>query len=127
MLAAGVAWAGTIIGTPRGDVLKGSSRNDKIHGKAGNDRLFGYRGKDLLVGGPGADLLACGSGRDVAIADGKDRVRRDCEVVKGLPKLSPPRPRPSEGLYIALGDSTSTSIGASVPSKSWVTRRDATL
>ena len=121
MVAAGVAWAGTILGTPRSDVLKGTPRGDKIYGKAGNDRLFGYGGTDLLVGGPGADLLACGSGRDVAIADKKDRVRRDCEVVKGLPKSSPSPPGPStEGLYIALGDSISGGGGASASSKSWV-------
>jgi lysophospholipase L1-like esterase len=121
MVAAGVAWAGTILGTPRSDVLKGTPRGDKIYGKAGNDRLFGYGGTDLLVGGPGADLLACGSGRDVAIADKKDRVRRDCEVVKGLPKSSPSPPSPStEGLYIALGDSISEGGGASTSSKGWV-------
>jgi lysophospholipase L1-like esterase len=56
----------------------------------------------------------------VAIIDKKDKVRRDCEVVKGRPKPAPPRPRRPEGLYIALGDSISTSIGASAPSKSWV-------
>ena len=122
MLAAGVAWAGTIIGTPRADVLRGTPGNDKIYGKAGNDRLYGRGGKDLLVGGPGADLLACGSGRDVAIAERRDEVSRDCEVVKGRPKPSPPPPPPPaiDRLYIALGDSTSTSIGASSPSKSWV-------
>ncbi len=127
MLAAGVAWAGTIVGTPKGDVLRGSPLNDKIYGKAGNDRLYGSGGNDLLVGGPGADLLACGAGRDVAIADKKDRVRKDCEVVKGLPKpLPPPLPPPpppsdnSGGLYIALGASTAAGIGASVPSKAWV-------
>jgi hypothetical protein len=80
MLAAGVAWAGTIVGTPKGDVLRGSPLNDKLYGKAGNDRLYGYGGNDLLVGGPGTDLLACGPGRDVAIADSKDKVGTDCEA-----------------------------------------------
>jgi lysophospholipase L1-like esterase len=125
MLAAGAAWAGTIIGSPKGDVLRGSPLNDKIYGKAGNDRLYGYGGNDLLVGGPGTDVLACGAGRDVAIADRKDEVRKDCEVVKGLPKppLPPPPPPPSVdngGLYIALGASAAAGEGASVPSKRWV-------
>jgi lysophospholipase L1-like esterase len=122
LVAAGAAWAGTITGTPRADVLRGTSRSDKIYGKAGNDRLFGRAGKDVLVGGPGADVLACGPGRDVAIADRKDKVKSDCEVVKGRPKLStPPPPPPSnDRLYIALGDSISTAIGASTASKSWV-------
>jgi Ca2+-binding RTX toxin-like protein len=118
MLAAGAAWAGTIIGTPKGDVLRGSPRNDKIYGKTGNDRLYGYGGNDLLVGGPGADLLACGAGRDIAIADKTDRVGRDCEVVRGLPK-SPP-PVDNSGLYISLGASAAAGVGASVPSKAWV-------
>jgi lysophospholipase L1-like esterase len=121
LVTAGVAWAGTIIGTPRADVLIGTPRNDKVYGKAGNDRLYGHGGKDFLVGGPGADLLACGPGRDVAIADRTDRVRQDCEVVKGRAKPSPPQPPPSShGLYIALGDSISEGLGASSPSKSWV-------
>ena len=123
MLAAGVAWAGTIVGTPKGDVLRGSPLNDKIYGKAGNDRLYGYGGSDLLVGGPGADLLACGAGRDVAIADKKDKVGKDCEVVKGQPPVSPPPPSPppdNSGLYIALGASAAAGVGASVPSKGWV-------
>jgi Ca2+-binding RTX toxin-like protein len=118
MLAAGAAWAGTIIGTPKGDVLRGSPRMDKIYGKTGDDRLYGYAGNDLLVGGPGADLLACGAGRDIAIADKTDRVGRDCEVVRGLPK--PPPPVDNSGLYISLGASAAAGEGASVPSKAWV-------
>jgi len=114
LVAAAAAWAGTITGTPRADTLRGTPRADKIYGKAGNDRLFGYAGNDLLVGGPGADVLACGSGHDVAIADSADKVGEDCEVVRG-------RPTPShDRLYLALGDSISTSIGASTPAKSWV-------
>lgn len=122
LLAAGVAWAGTIAGTPRADVLRGTPRNDKIYGKAGNDRLYGYGGRDVLVGGPGADLLSCGRGRDVAIADRRDKVRKDCEVVRGRPKPKPTPPPPvrREGLYVALGDSISEGIGASAPPKSWV-------
>jgi lysophospholipase L1-like esterase len=121
LVAAGVAWAGTINGTPRADTLRGTPRADKLYGKAGNDRLFGYGGNDLLVGGPGADLLACGSGRDVAMADSRDKVSRDCEVVRGRPTPSPPRSPADERLYVALGDSISTGIGASTPAKSWVT------
>ncbi len=114
LVAAGVAWAGTINGTPRADTLRGTPRADKIYGQSGNDRLFGYAGNDLLVGGPGTDSLACGPGRDVAIADSRDKVNRDCEVVRGRPR------RTNDRLYIALGDSLSTSIGASTPAKSWV-------
>lgn len=123
MLAAGVARAVTIVGSPRGDVLKGSAHADKLYGKAGNDRLYGYRGNDLLVGGAGADLLVCGAGRDVAIADKSDKVR-GCEVVRGLPKPAPPSPPPPApdegGLYVALGTSISAGVGASGPTKTWV-------
>jgi lysophospholipase L1-like esterase len=121
LVAAGVAWAGTINGTPRADALRGTPGADKLYGKAGNDRLFGYAGNDLLVGGAGADLLACGTGRDVAIADGKDRVGKDCEVVRGRPAPSPPRRPADDRVYLALGDSISTNIGASTSAKSWVT------
>ena len=81
--------ASTIVGGSRNDTLRGTPRADKLYGKAGNDRLFGLRGNDVLVGGAGADRLVCGPGRDTAWADAKDRVAKDCEVVKGLP-ASPP-------------------------------------
>ena len=42
----------------------------------------------MLVGGAGADRLVCGPGRDIAWADAKDRVAKDCEIVKGLSLLS---------------------------------------
>jgi lysophospholipase L1-like esterase len=119
VLAVGVAFAATVVGSPRADVLKGSQRADKMYGKGGNDRLYGYAGNDLLVGGAGADALFCGAGRDVAIADKRDRLR-GCEVVKGLPKAPPPPPPDNGGLYIALGRSISAGFGASTPSKSWV-------
>jgi Calx-beta domain/RTX calcium-binding nonapeptide repeat (4 copies) len=88
-------WAGTITGTAKDDVLKGSPSADTLLGKAGNDKLYalagndvlnGGPGNDLLVGGPGADMLLCGPGRDQATADPKDKVAKDCEVVRGLPK-----------------------------------------
>jgi lysophospholipase L1-like esterase len=120
LVAAGVAVAGTINGTPRADTLRGTPGADKLYGNAGNDRLFGYAGNDLLIGGPGADLLACGTGRDVAVADGKDKVGKDCEVVRGRPAPSPRRPG-DDRLYLALGDSISAGIGVSNPAKSWVT------
>jgi hypothetical protein len=93
--------ASTIVGTARNDTLEGTQRADKLDGKAGNDTLFGLRGNDVLLGGPGndrllggrgADRLVCGRGRDSAVADAKDRVARDCEIVNGrrLPPAAPP-------------------------------------
>jgi len=88
VLAVGTAsvLAGTIVGTPKADVLRGTAKADKLYGKAGNDRLLGLGGDDLLVGGPGNDVLRCGPGRDTALAGAGDTVAADCEVVKGLPK-----------------------------------------
>jgi hypothetical protein len=93
-ILATAAGAATIVGTATNDVLKGSPRADKLYGRAGNDSLRGYAGNDLLVGGAGADVLSCGGGVDTAIADAKDRVAKDCETVKGLPKPPSPAPPP---------------------------------
>jgi hypothetical protein len=102
LLTAGTIWAAVIPGGPGNDVLRGTSGADKLYGRGGNDRLYGRAGNDLLVGGPGKDALTggrgtdwlrCGPGRDTANADRSDRVGKDCEVVKGIPKLPPPPPR----------------------------------
>jgi hypothetical protein len=55
-------------------------------------RLRGGPGPDVLRGGPGndtvmardrsRDAVRCGAGRDLVLADGRDVVARDCEVVK---------------------------------------------
>src|SRR5919202_1663163 len=88
VLPAAVA-AKTIVGTARNDVLKGTAKADKLYGRAGNDKLYGRGGNDLLVGGRGADRLSCGPGRDTVVADARDTVAKDCEVVKGLPRPTP--------------------------------------
>jgi chitinase len=85
LLAAAVS-AAIVTGTAGNDSLRGTPKNDRLYGKAGSDRLYGLGGDDLLVGGPGADLLDCGPGQDVAQADALDKVNRNCETVKGLPK-----------------------------------------
>ena len=101
------AVAANIQGTARADTLRGTARADKLYGKGGNDKLFGLGGadyvnggpgNDVLTGGPGADVLACGPGIDLAVADGADRVARDCEAVPGLPSAADAtrrRPRPA--------------------------------
>lgn len=103
LIAASTVGAATITGTPRNDTLRGSAGadklsgkggNDKIYGLAGNDVLVGGAGNDVLVGGAGADRLSCGAGRDTANADRSDTVGRDCEVVKGIPSVTPPPPPP---------------------------------
>jgi hypothetical protein len=99
LIATGTVPASTIVGTPRDDVLRGTAKADKLYGRAGNDRLFGLRGNDVLSGGPGADRLVCGPGRDIARADARDRVAKDCEIVRGLPKPPPPPPPVALGTY----------------------------
>ena len=112
----GTVWAGTINGTAKSDVLRGGTRADKLFGRAGNDKLYGLAGNDvlnggtgndLLVGGPGADTLECGPGHDQAMADARDKVAKDCEVVKGLPK--PPAISIADA-SIAEGNSGTTTL-----------------
>ena len=64
------------------------SRKRQVRGR----RLRGGPGHDVLRGGPGNDTLfirdgqrdsaRCGAGRDLVLADRRDVVRRDCEIVR---------------------------------------------
>ena len=101
LIATATVGAATITGTAGNDTLKGGAKADKLNGKAGNDKLYGAAGNDLLagglgndllVGGAGADRLSCGPGRDTASGDAADKIAKDCEVVKGVPKPPPPAP-----------------------------------
>ena len=87
-------------GTSLGERLLGRRGSDRINGKGGADCVIGNGGRDRLTGGSGKDKLRggagrdriyardgkrdvvnCGSGRDRVKADGKDKVRRNCERV----------------------------------------------
>jgi hypothetical protein len=101
LLAAGVASARVVTGTPRNDRLAGTPQADVIRGLAGRDQLLGRGGNDFLQGGPGRDTIdagsgadrvavsydgardsvRCGPGVDVVNADLTDTVARDCELV----------------------------------------------
>jgi Ca2+-binding RTX toxin-like protein len=84
LLASGVAWAVTKIGTNGPDTLRGTNGNDNLIGKGGNDKLFALNGRDNLLGGPGRDWvdthptgfrsgdknLKGGSGNDLVIGGG---------------------------------------------------------
>ena len=105
VLAIGATTVGAtnVVGTAGNDKLRGSGGVDKLNGLAGNDKLYGLAGNDvltggpgndMLVGGPGADALRCGPGKDTASGDAKDKVAKDCEVVKGIPAVAPPPPPP---------------------------------
>jgi hypothetical protein len=57
LLASGVAWAVTKIGTDGPDTLTGTNNADNLIGKGGNDILFSLNGRDNLLGGPGKDIV----------------------------------------------------------------------
>jgi hypothetical protein len=105
--------AANVNGGAGNDILRGTPAADRINGKAGNDRLFGLAGNDTLTGGPGADYVnggpgddrlflrdgardraICGAGRDRVVADLRDRVAADCEIVLRPSQPSPPPPAP---------------------------------
>lgn len=66
---------GSIIGTPRGDVIFGGRGKDYIEGRGGHDVICGDLGTDLILGGPGKDRLAGGPKEDVlAGGAGNDRL-----------------------------------------------------
>ena len=65
------------------DRINGGSGKDKLNGGGGPDRVAGGPGNDWLKGGRGRDRLNCGSGQlDVAIVNGRDLARANCERVK---------------------------------------------
>lgn len=89
----GLGGADRLDGGVGNDQLAGGHGNDTLTGRAGNDRLVGGPGRDTHHGGPGNDnirsrdgrageLVSCGPGRDVVVADSRDRVAADCEVVR---------------------------------------------
>ncbi len=61
LLASGVAWAVTKIGTDGPDTLRGTNKADNLIGKGGNDALYSLNGRDTLMGGSGKDCLVCRS------------------------------------------------------------------
>jgi Ca2+-binding RTX toxin-like protein len=88
------AGAKTIRGTAGADTIRGTAAADVIYGLAGNDRISGLGGNDRIIGGPGLDRIACGAGRDRVVADRRDRVARDCELVSRPSPPPPPLPPP---------------------------------
>jgi Ca2+-binding RTX toxin-like protein len=80
------------------DTLRGGPGNDDIVGNWGNDRIVGGPGRDTIrgdnseIGAFGNDLIDvrdgevdqvdCGVGRDTVIADRRDIVSTNCEVVR---------------------------------------------
>ena len=72
--AAGGAVLETLVGTERADFLAGTESADRVVARSGNDRIaVEYDG--------GADRVSCGAGRDIVVADARDRLDGDCEIV----------------------------------------------
>jgi hypothetical protein len=101
LVAAAVADARVVQGTPGPDRLVGTARADVLRGLSGRDSLRALGGTDVLQGGPGRDVhdagagddlvaasydgardvVRCGGGTDVVNADLVDAVAGDCELV----------------------------------------------
>jgi Ca2+-binding RTX toxin-like protein len=60
LVASGVAWAVTKIGTDGPDHLRGTNRDDNLLGRGGNDILNALAGDDNLLGGRGKDVVVGG-------------------------------------------------------------------
>ena len=71
VVASGVAWAVTKIGTNGPDTLVGTNKADNLLGKGGDDRIFGLGGRDNLLGGSGKDFILGGTER---LASGGDKI-----------------------------------------------------
>jgi Ca2+-binding RTX toxin-like protein len=94
----------TLLGRGGDDTLLGGAGRDALAGGRGDDTLSGGAGPDVIdaaqrgrevdvvAGGGGNDVIrardgavdriTCGSGRDRVVADRRDRVAGDCEVVR---------------------------------------------
>jgi hypothetical protein len=71
------AEAAFVRGTNRADLLRGTAARDLIHARGGNDRVHAWDGA--------VDRVRCGGGRDILVADRRDRIGADCELVsRGL-------------------------------------------
>jgi Ca2+-binding RTX toxin-like protein len=95
-----------VVGGAGGDLLVGNATANVIIGGAGDDRLRGLEGEDLFDGAAGNDTLEsrdafqdrafCGVGQDSVVADSRDYVEEDCELIdRGLQPPPPPPPPPA--------------------------------
>jgi Ca2+-binding RTX toxin-like protein len=81
LVASGVAWAVTKVGTDGPDTLRGTHGDDNLLGRGGNDDLLGLGGSDNLLGGSGKDNVfggnerrAFGGDKNLAGGRGIDRI-----------------------------------------------------
>jgi Tol biopolymer transport system component len=72
-----------ISGTGFADAIWGTSGRDKINPLSGHDSVKAGDGADVVVARDRTrDRIACGADRDLVLADRRDQVSRDCEVVR---------------------------------------------
>jgi Ca2+-binding RTX toxin-like protein len=81
-----------ICALPGNDTVRGGAGDDALDGGNGNDTLDGGPGRDLVLGGPGFDTISsrdgardrirCGTGDDLVLADRRDDVASDCELLR---------------------------------------------
>ncbi|HET8821643.1 MAG TPA: DUF4430 domain-containing protein [Thermoleophilaceae bacterium] len=70
-------------GSGRPGRIWGTRRGESIRGTAGRDRVRAGRGADVInVRRGNVDTVRCGSGRDLVRAGRRDRISRNCEVVR---------------------------------------------
>jgi Ca2+-binding RTX toxin-like protein len=70
LVASGVAWAATIVGTNGNDTRNGTANRDYMYGLNGNDQLSGRAGDDQIEGGGANDTLNGDGGNDVVDGGG---------------------------------------------------------
>src|SRR5215218_6731807 len=89
LVASGVAWAVTKIGTDGPDHLRGTNGDDNLLGRGGNDILNALAGDDNLLGGRGKDAVVGGLGADNIVGkDGNDLVSDGPNLESSTDKLS---------------------------------------
>jgi Ca2+-binding RTX toxin-like protein len=81
-----------ICGRSGADILSGGDRADTLVGGGGPDRIKGGDGRDQVAAGRGIDTVkvrggsrdtvSCGPGRDLVVADNRDVIARNCELVR---------------------------------------------
>jgi Ca2+-binding RTX toxin-like protein len=74
LFCAQTAFAKTIVGNRRPNVIVGTAKGDRIEGRQGHDAIVGLAGADWIHGDGGSDVVQGTAGRDWLWGDGGDDV-----------------------------------------------------